>query len=63
MKVIDMSEMGEELGWVLARVLASWRTFRQTHDLESPNLKCCERSLALFDALREYEKLVFKDKS
>jgi hypothetical protein len=47
---------------VLRTLLVAWITFRRSHDLESLELKCCEKSANLFEALRAYESLMTGEK-
>jgi hypothetical protein len=51
-----------ELDITVLKLLAVWVEFRMSHDLESPKLQCCEKSAALFDALRDFEAVVTGDK-
>lgn len=50
--------MNEELLDAEARVLNAWVTFRQTHTLTDPKLKCCEHTQELFESLQAFEDIV-----
>ena len=61
--LIVNGELTPEAAFRLCAILGAWQSFRESHDLESENLKCCEKSLNLFDALRAYEKLMMGGKA
>ena len=61
MKIPPMTP--EDLAGLLpieARVLNAWVVFRQTHDVDDAQVKCCERTQELFEALQAFENAVRK---
>jgi hypothetical protein len=40
-----------DLAITLVAVIGAWTLFKNHHDLDSPNLKCCDETRHLFDAL------------
>jgi len=41
-----------------ARILHAWVAFRNSHDMASAEMTCCERTKALFATLQEFENVV-----
>jgi len=40
------------------RVFKAWQLFQASHDVTAAKLACCERSVELFNALEELEKVM-----
>ncbi len=41
-----------------ARVLRAWIAFRDSHDLENEDFKCCDHTRELFAALQTLEDII-----
>ena len=41
-----------------ARILHAWVAFRNSHDMQSAEMTCCERTKELFDSLQAFENVI-----
>ena len=56
--MIQNGELTSKAAFILGHILGAWTTFRESHDLSRPTFTC-QSSDALFEALAQYEKLMF----
>jgi len=47
-----------EGAFALGSLLGAWHSFRDSHDLKSERIQCCEKTHALFEALEKYEPVI-----
>ena len=57
--IIHNGEITPKAAHILGQLLAAWIVFKESHDLESEKIQCCEKTTALFRALTTYEKMMF----
>ena len=56
--IVHNGELTSKAAFVLGHILGAWFTFRQSYDLSRPSFTC-KSSDALFEALAQYEKMMF----
>ncbi len=60
--IVKNGELTAEASFILGLILGSWITFRESHDLDSTKIKCCDKTGRLFEALGKYEHLTIGEK-
>ena len=59
--LVHNGELTPHAGLILGHLLGSWISFRESHNLTSKKVQCCDITEKLFHALKSYEALMRGD--
>lgn len=58
--IIQSGEITPGAALIFGKLLGAWMVFRESHDLESAKVSCCDRTKRLFKVLQEFENLMMR---